>query len=238
MIRVRDLRKSFGPLQVLRGVEMEIPPGRITALVGPNGSGKTTLIKIILGLARADAGEVIVGDHLLNGDWRYRSRIGYMPQIPPLPENLSAGELFRMLGELREAEGTPSTELVKEFGLSEVLDSPLRTLSGGTRQKVNAVTAFMFRPEVFILDEPTAGLDPLAARHLKERIRVERQEGKTILITSHVLSELHELAEHLVFLLEGRIRFAGAVGDLLSLTNKNTLEGAVAALMQEGEEEE
>ncbi len=234
MIRVRGLRKSFGSLPVLRGVDLEIPPGRITALAGPNGSGKTTLIKIILGLARADAGEVMVGDHTLNGGWRYRSRIGYMPQIPPLPENLSAGELFRMLGELRGGDGEPDPAMVEEFGLEEALDGPLRTLSGGTRQKVNAVTAFMFRPEVFILDEPTAGLDPLAARSLKERIGEERKKGRTFLITSHVLSELQELAEHLVFLLEGQVRFSGAVEDLLSLTGEEKLEGAVAALMREG----
>jgi Cu-processing system ATP-binding protein len=235
MIRVRGLEKAFGRLRVLKGVDLTLPEGKITALVGPNGSGKTTLIKAILGLCRPDAGEICLGDHTLNGDWKYRDRVGYMPQSPPLPENLAAVELFEMLGDLRDAEAGPDPDLVEAFGLKGPMSSPLRTLSGGTRQKVNAVMAFMFRPEVFILDEPTAGLDPLASRHLKERILRERDAGKTFLISSHILSELQELADHVAFLLEGRIRFAGPFQDLLAGTGEESLEGAVAELMRKGE---
>ncbi|NNM04424.1 MAG: ABC transporter ATP-binding protein [Gemmatimonadetes bacterium] len=232
MITIKNLRKSFGKLQVLKGVDLTIRPGKITALVGPNGSGKTTLIKTILGLSRPDGGRIVVGGHTLNGDWRYRSQVGYMPQIPPLPENLAAGELFEMLRELRKADAPPDPELVEAFGLAGQLGSPLRTLSGGTRQKVNAVMAFMFNPDLLILDEPTAGLDPLASRHLKARIRRERKAGRTFLITSHVLSELQELADYVVFLLEGRVRFDGSAGELLKTTGEESLEGAVAELMR------
>lgn len=237
MISIQGLRKSFGKLQVLKGVDLTIHPGKITALVGPNGSGKTTLIKTILGLSKADGGQIEVGGHTLNGDWRYRNRVGYMPQIPPLPENLAAGELFEMLRELRKAEVGPDPELVEAFGLADQLESPLRTLSGGTRQKVNAVMAFMFDPDLLILDEPTAGLDPLASRYLKDRIRRERAAGRTFVITSHVLSELQELADFVVFLLEGRVRFSGSSDELRRVTGEGSLEGAVAELMRKGADE-
>jgi Cu-processing system ATP-binding protein len=252
MIRVRGLRKSFGRREILKGVDLEIPRGRITALVGPNASGKTTLIKTVLGLVRPDGGRVEVGGHVLNGDWRYRERIGYMAQDAPFPENLSASELFRMLADLRgvkengasafTGEGAhetpagaatgPDPELLDAFALAPELDKPLRTLSGGTRQKVNAVLAFLFDPELLILDEPTAGLDPVASGILKDRILRERAAGKTFLISSHILPEVEELAEEVAFLLEGRVRFTGTVQELLERTGQERLERAVAELMR------
>lgn len=232
MISVEGLRKSFGKNEALRGADLTIPRGRITALVGPNGSGKTTLIKTILGLVRPDGGRVMVGDHSLNGDWQYRDRVGYMPQIPPLPENLTAAELFRMLQDLRKSDRGPDSELLEQFDLTPQLEKPLRTLSGGTRQKVNAVMAFMFEPELLILDEPTAGLDPIASGHLKTRIRRERDAGRTFIITSHVLSEVQELADSVAFLLEGTVRFNGTARRLLEETGVERLEEAVAELMR------
>ena len=115
MISVFGLRKSFGNLHVLKGVDVSFPPGQVTALVGPNGSGKTTLIKAMLGLSRPDGGAIQVGDHHLNGDWRYRAAIGYMPQIPPFPENLSAAELFRMLRDLRNSDVGPDADAVELY---------------------------------------------------------------------------------------------------------------------------
>jgi Cu-processing system ATP-binding protein len=256
MIRLRELRKSFGRREVLKGVDLEIPLGRITALVGPNASGKTTLIKTVLGLVRPDGGRVEVGGHVLNGDWRYREKIGYMAQDAPLPENLSAAELFRMLGDLRgvqlnggrepapevpsgtlppplpSASQCPDPQLLEAFGLAPELHKPLRTLSGGTRQKVNAVLAFLFHPELLILDEPTAGLDPVASGILKDRILRERAAGKTFLITSHILPEVEELADEVAFLLEGRVRFTGTVRELLERTGQERLERAVAEFMR------
>ena len=235
MISVHGLRKRFGKLEVLRGVDLVIPKGKVTALVGPNGSGKTTLIKTILGLSRPSGGRVVVDQHTLNGDWMYRHQIGYMPQNPPLPDNLTAEELFRMLADLRGVSGGDGGALLAAFGLDGQMEKPLRTLSGGTRQKVNAVMAFMFDPELLILDEPTAGLDPLASRHLKELIRRECSAGKTFVITSHILSEVQGLADFVVFLLEGRIRFQGTTEELLRLTGEDFLEAAVAELMERGQ---
>jgi Cu-processing system ATP-binding protein len=235
MIRAQGLSKRFGRLVALDGVSLEFPPAAVTALVGPNGSGKTTIIKILLGLARPDAGEITVGEQRLNGDPRYRSAVGYMAQVAPFPENLTAAELFGMITQLRQAPTGPDPELMEAFGLAGEKDKPLRALSGGTRQKVNAVIAFSFRPRILILDEPTAGLDPVAAGILKRRILEERAGGATILITSHLLGEVEELADRVAFLLEGRVRFAGTQDELLGRTGEYRLERAVAAMMlQEG----
>lgn len=142
---------------------------RATAVVGPNGSGKTTLIKSILGLTTPDAGEVLLDGRPVRDGCAYRARIGYMPQEARFPENLSAREVIDLLKDLRGRPADTDEELVEAFGLEPEFDKPLRTLSGGNRQKVSAVLAFLFRPDVFILDEPTAGLDPVASAVLKDK---------------------------------------------------------------------
>ena len=140
-----------------------------------------------------------------------------------------------MVRDLRgaNAAGAPADEeLVGRFALAEHMAKPLRTLSGGTRQKVNAVLAFLFRPELLILDEPTAGLDPVASGVLKDKILAERAAGRTFVITSHVLSELEELADDVAFLVDGRVHFAGPVEELLRATRQTRLERAVAHMMR------
>ncbi len=230
MIRLEGVHKRFGPLEVLRGIELQIRTGRTTAIIGPNGSGKTTLIKMLLGLVKPDAGRIIWHDHVLNGDWRYRERVGYMPQIVRFPENLSGRELLAMITDLRDGPAT-DTELIDAFDLEKDLDKPFRTLSGGTRQKVNAALAFRFAPDLLILDEPTGGLDPVAARALKNKVRRERERGRTVILTSHNMGELESLADDIAFLLEGRIRFSGELAALKQDTGQPDLEGAIAHLM-------
>jgi len=231
MITVSALTKRFGAQEVLRGVSLTLRPARITAVVGPNGAGKTTLIKSILGLTRPDGGRIEIAGRPVGSDPSYRASIGYMPQIARFPENLTGAELVAMLRDLR-GPGTPIDDsLVEALGLVPYLDKPLRVLSGGTRQKVNAVLAFLFRPELLILDEPSAGLDPVSSSVLKDRIRAERDAGRTFLLTSHVMSELEELADDVVFLLDGRTRYAGPVHDLKLDTRQLSLERAVAVLM-------
>ena len=231
MITVSALTKRFGAHEVLRGVSLTLRPGRITAVVGPNGAGKTTLIKSILGLTRPDGGTIAIGGRPVGADPAYRADIGYMPQIARFPDNLTGAELIAMLRDLRGPDVPVDDELVEALGLVPYLDKPLRVLSGGTRQKVNAVLAFLFRPELLILDEPSAGLDPVSSSVLKDRIRAERDAGRTFLLTSHVMSELEELADDVVFLLDGRTRFAGPVHDLKLDTRQLSLERAVAVLM-------
>jgi Cu-processing system ATP-binding protein len=228
MIHVRGLAKRFGTRVVLAGLDATMVGGRVTALLGPNGAGKTTFIKILLGLARADAGTVAVGDRLLDGSPEYRRQIGYMPQIARFPAHLSGRDLLEMLAALRGDDMAPDLTLARAFDLGEQFERPLGVLSGGTRQKVNAVLAMAFRPAVLILDEPTAGLDPLACRVLKDR------RGTTVLITSHVLPELEELADDVLYLDAGRAAWAGGVRELERHTGEPTLERAVARLLAGG----
>lgn len=235
MIQIRNVSKRFGRLEVLRDLSLSIAPNRITALIGPNAAGKTTLAKIILGLARSDRGTVeIAGCSVANGD-DYRRKIGYMPQLARFPENLCARELFAMLTDLRKTSQAPDEELRERFDFRAELDKPLRTLSGGTRQKVNAMIAFLFRPELLILDEPTAGLDPVASGILKDKILREKSFGRTFLLTSHIMSELEELADDVAFINDGCVAFAGPQSDLKRLTRQTNLERAIAEMMKRGE---
>lgn len=231
MIEVRGLQKRFGPLDVLAGVDLAVTPGRITALVGPNGCGKTTLVKIVLGLTHADAGRVTIDGRALDGDWRYRERIGYMPQLPRFPENLTGRDVLALIDDLRAPGGRRDRTLLDGLALEAQLDKPLRTLSVGNRQRINAALAFLYDPDVLILDEPTAGLDPTAAGLLKDHVRRARARGRTVIVTSHVMAELEELADDVAFLLDGRIRFRGTLDELRTHTGEARLERAVARLM-------
>jgi Cu-processing system ATP-binding protein len=230
MIRFTGLAKRFGSNVVLDGVEVDFHSGRVTGVVGPNGAGKTTLIKIVLGLARADAGLVTIDGHAVGPDPSYRATLGYMPQIARFPENLTIGEVIALVADVRGG-AARDEELIDRFQLRELYAKPLGTLSGGTRQKVNAALAFLFAPAVLILDEPTAGLDPASSAVLKDKIALERDRGRTVIVTSHIMAELEELCDDVVFLLEGRIRFAGPVRELMTRTRQTTLERAVATMM-------
>lgn len=233
-VRGQGIAKRFGPLQVLKDVDVCFRPGRITAVLGPNGAGKTTLLKMILGLVRPDEGAVSLGDVKVNGGAEYRRDVGYMPQLPRFPENLTGWELTAMIDDLREFDGPADESLLDAFGLRGEMDKPFRTLSGGNRQKLNASLALRYGSGVLILDEPTAGLDPVAARVLKERVRAERDRGCTVLLTSHEMGQLQALADDVVFLLDGTVRFEGEVTDLLAVTGEGDLEGAIAKLILEG----
>lgn len=250
-LSIDGLAKRFGRLPVLKGLDLQFERGSATAIIGHNGSGKTTLIKIILGLVRPDAGRLFFDGAKLNGQADYRARIGYMPQAARFPENLTANELFSMLKDLRGNPGDIDKELIHDkqlihdkelihdeelihaFRLAPELNKPLRTLSGGTRQKVSAVIAFLFRPAFIILDEPTAGLDPVASSILKDKIRQERARGTTFILTSHIMSEIEEVADRIVFLLDGRIQFTGTAADIKHATGQPHLERAIAHLMTE-----
>lgn len=230
-VRFQGLTKSYGPLEVLNRVDATFQPGRVGAILGPNGAGKTTLLKSLLGLVRPDEGTVTVGGVPVNGDADYRREIGYMPQLPRFPGNLNGHELAALLADLRDFRGEPDEDLVRTLGLAPELSKPFRTLSGGTRQKVNAALAFRFGAPVLVLDEPTAGLDPVASRILKDKVRRERDGGRTVLLTSHDLGQVESLADDILFLLDGRVRFAGPMDRLLASTGHTDLEGAVAALL-------
>ncbi|MDT8370200.1 MAG: ABC transporter ATP-binding protein [Longimicrobiales bacterium] len=230
-LRLEGIRKSYGAVHALDGVDLEFRPGRVTAVLGPNGAGKTTLIKVILGLVRADAGRVEMDGRELTDDPGYRARIGTMPQLPDFPENLTGRELLEMIDDLRDFRDRPDETLLHGFGLAPEMEKPVRELSGGTRQKLNAALAFRYGAPLLILDEPTASLDPVAARILKEKVREVRDAGATVILTSHDLGQVQAVADDVAFLLEGRLHFEGTLAALLKRTGEDDLEGAVAALL-------
>lgn len=175
---------------MLQGVDAIVRTGRVTALIGPNAAGKSTLLKCILGLVRPDAGRILLNGVPVTGDPAYRSAIGYMPQRAPFPDHLTGEEVLTLLRCVRGRDAAIDFELIDRFGLGGEMRKRIHALSGGTRQKLNAVVTYLFRPAFVILDEPSAGLDPIANRILKQKVQDAAGAGVTHLITSHVLSEL------------------------------------------------
>lgn len=230
MIDIKGLHKKFGKNQVLKGVDLNISEKGIFAILGPNGSGKTTLIKAILGMVLPDRGQLSVGGTTIKRNWKYRDQIDYLPQIANFPPNLKVNELIAMIKDLRNRPGEDK-KLIALFGLEPFLEKKLSTLSGGTKQKVNLVLTLMFDSPIIILDEPTSGLDPIALLHLKELISEEKKKGKTILITSHIMSFVEEMADEIVFLLEGKVYFKGDIQALKTQTNQPIFERAIAHLL-------
>ena len=232
MIIASNVSKKFGKLKALDNVTVNCGKGQCIALIGPNGSGKTTFIKSILGMVVPDSGFITFNGKNILHDWHYREHIGYMPQIGRYPENMTIGQVLDMMKDIRKSSKTAlDEELLQAFDLNKILDKRMRTLSGGTRQKVSASLAFLFNPDVLILDEPTAGLDPVATEILKEKIVKEKQKEKLILITSHILSELDDLVTQVIYMQEGNLRFHKSIEDLREDTGEQKLSRAIASVM-------
>jgi Cu-processing system ATP-binding protein len=232
MVTIENLHKKFNKNIVLSGVNLNINKGGIFAVLGPNGSGKTTLIKSILGMVIPNKGEITVLGHNIKNHSSYRNKIDYLPQIANFPSNLKVKELIKMIKDLRD-NTNEDQRLINLFKLEPFLNKKLGTLSGGTKQKVNIVLAFMFDSPLIILDEPTTGLDPISLIRLKELIQGEKNKGKTILITSHIMSFVEEVSDEIVFLLEGKIYFKGSIKELKTKTNQKDFEHAIASILTE-----
>jgi len=230
MIQLEHITKQFGKLTVLDDISFSIERGGTFAVLGPNGSGKTTILKIILGMVLPQKGEVLIDENKILKTWDYRKEIRYLPQIARFPDNLTVNELIKMIKDLRNMPSRED-EIIEMIGLEKFLDKKLGNLSGGTRQKVNIVLAFMFDSPILILDEPTAGLDPVSLIKLKELIEKEKSEGKIILITTHILSLVESLADEIIFLLEGNIHFRGSLDELSAKTGERDLEHSIASLL-------
>jgi Cu-processing system ATP-binding protein len=223
MIIANNVTKKYGKLIALDNVSVNCKKGECIILIGPNGSGKTTLIKCILGMAIAD----------ISKDWAYRAAIGYMPQIGKYPEHMTIGQVLTMMKDIRNTEQPLDEDLIKSFKLDSLLDKRMGTLSGGTTQKVSAALAFLFNPAVLILDEPTAGLDPIASELLKEKILAEKDNGKLILVTSHILSDLDDLVTEVIYMQDGKLCFHQSIDKLREETGEEKLAKAIARVMLE-----
>jgi len=232
MIEIKNLNKKFGKLEVLNDVNLTFKKGECIALIGPNGCGKTTLIKSILGLVIPTKGDVLFNQKSILKEYLYREQIGYMPQIGRYPDYMTIGQIIEMIKKIRNSNQTLDEDLLKAFSLERIFDKPMRTLSGGTTQKVSATLAFLFNPDVLILDEPTAGLDPLASEILKEKIIKEKKKGKLILITSHLLSELDDMVTQIIFMQDGKVYFHKTIADLLQSTKEERISKAIAKILK------
>ena len=238
MIKIQNIRKRFKRLNALSDITVEFRKGQVIALIGPNGSGKTTLIRSILGLVKPDSGKIYCSEIAINETVDYRDNIGYMPQVGRYPDNMKVGQLFTLIKNIRGLEKNTDEELYYKFRLDTILEKPMRTLSGGTRQKVSAALAFLFDPEILILDEPTAGLDPLSSEILKGKIIAEKKRGKLILITSHVLSDLEEFTTDIMYLSEGKMIFFKSIDEVRSETGEDKLGKSIARIMKDQQKTE
>ncbi len=213
-ISVRGLRKSYGAVEAVRGIEFEVARGEVFGLLGPNGAGKTTTVEILEGYRKRDAGDVQVLESdpaAAGGDWR--ERIGVVLQSSAMYETLTVTEMLRLFaGYYRKPR--PVGEVVELVGLQEKRDDRVRRLSGGQRRRLDLGLALVGDPELIFLDEPTTGFDPRARRQAWDTIRGLRGLGKTILLTTHYLDEAEQLADRVAVLAQGRIVASGTPAEL------------------------
>ncbi len=217
-IEVRDLHKNFGKVQALRGLNLLVPTGQVTGFLGPNGAGKTTAIRILLGLLRSDKGTAL----LLGGDpWKdavaLHRRLVYVPGDVALWPKLTGGEVIDVLSSLSGGlEAERKKKMMERFDLDPTKKA--RTYSKGNRQKVALVAALASRAELLILDEPTSGLDPLMEAAFTESIQEIKTEGRSVLLSSHIFSEVEKLADRITIIKEGVTVESGTLAELRHLT--------------------
>lgn len=234
MIEFIEINKKYGRTPVLNSINLELEQNKSYALLGPNGSGKTTLIKTILGMVIPTSGAVQIMGKNIGKTHDYRKFIGYMPQIGQYPANMTVGHVFNMMKDIRkEQEYMFDDELMESFKIGAFWDKRTSALSGGTRQKLSACLAFLFNPSVLILDEPTAGLDPVSSEILKEKIVKEINRNKLVIITSHILSDLDEIITDIIYLHEGRIVLNKSLQNLKSDTGEMAVSKIIPKLLKE-----
>ena len=230
VIDIKNIHKSFKKNYVLKGVNLSINKGGIWAVLGPNASGKTTLIKTILGMVLPDEGQIYIDGENILGKWEYKKAINYLPQIARFPDNLTVVELFKMIEELRNSSGNLQP-LINRFDIKPHLKTKLSNLSGGTKQKVNLALALMYDNPIYILDEPTAGLDPLALIELKDILYQLKEKNRIVIITTHIMSLVEELADKIIYILEGEIHFNGSPVELKKEYKGKNIERSIAKLL-------
>jgi ABC-2 type transport system ATP-binding protein len=218
MIHISGLHKSYGDVQALRDVSLDIAQGEIVGLLGPNGAGKTTMMKILTGYLQPDEGKVLVDNRdVLDQTAAVQSRIGYLPENAPLYPELTVQAYLQMMADLRQIppaeQPTRLAEAVRAVALGPYLRRPISQLSKGYRQRVGLAQAIIHRPQLLILDEPTVGLDPTQIVEIRELIR-KLAEHSTILFSTHILPEVELLCDRVIILLNGEVRADARLSEL------------------------
>jgi ABC-2 type transport system ATP-binding protein len=213
-IEISGLTKRYGARAVIDDLSLAVQPGEVVALIGPNGAGKTTTAEVVEGYRTADAGSVrVLGEDPARGGRAHRARVGLMLQEGGIDLRARPAESLRQYAAFHADPLDPDV-LLDELGLRTVAATPFRRLSGGERQRLGFALALVGRPDVLILDEPTAGMDPEARAVVRTRIKAEREAGTAVLLTSHELADIERLADRIVVLVAGRIAGAGTAAEL------------------------
>lgn len=241
MIRVEGLVKKFGSTTALRGISFTVHDGEIYGLLGPNGSGKSTTMKILVGILPPTSGRVVVNGIDVADDPIGVKRItGYVPETPVLYESLTPVELFNFVGSVRGVSKEILQErvdkLIKAFGIEEYLGEMIGSLSFGTKQKVSLITALLHDPDVLILDESMNGLDPKSARILRELLLQFKEEGKSIVFSTHVMAIAETMCDRVGVIYNGEIVAEGTVEELKRFAHEESLEDVFLKLTESQEE--
>lgn len=219
MIEIEGLTMRYGDLLALDDVSLSIPQGEFFAFLGPNGAGKTTAIKLLTGLMKPTAGRVRIGGHdIQSTPLLAKALLGYVPDVAVFYEKLTPPEFMRFIAELYEmdpeqaAEGT--RDLFAKFALGEHCHQRIENLSHGTRQRLAIASALLHNPRVFVIDEPMVGLDPIHARTVKQEMKARSRAGMTVLMSTHLLNIVEELADRIAILHQGKIIALGTMTEL------------------------
>ena len=234
MIEVQNLSKRYGQHVALDGVSFSVGCGEVVGFLGPNGAGKSTTMRILTTFMAATSGSVRVGgDCVFENPMRVRERIGYMPENNPLPTDLRVGDYLKFRAQLKRLANGDSAnriaEVIEQCGVADVAGRFIGQLSRGYRQRVGLADALLAKPELIVLDEPTAGLDPNQVRSVRRLIR-ELAGGHTVLISSHILSEIEMTCNRVVILHEGRLLANGALEELMAKANAAVVAEVCASL--------
>ncbi|WP_206198860.1 ABC transporter ATP-binding protein [Zoogloea dura] len=236
IVDARGVTKDFGPVQAVKGVDLSIVPGELFGLIGHNGAGKSTLFKMMLGLIPASSGQIHLDGEAVGGP-RFRDvrrRIGYLPENVVLYDNLTGLETLHFFADLKTVPRSSCTVLLDKVGLGHARTRRVREYSKGMRQRLGFAQALLGQPRLLFLDEPTTGLDPEAIRDFYRILRELRDDGVTMVLTSHILAEIQERVDRLAIMEDGRIRACGSVQALREAMNLPlTLEIAGGAGLRE-----
>ena len=218
-VSIGGVEKRYGAVRALHDVSFDLAPGRLSALVGHNGAGKTTLIKLMLGLIRADRGAVrVLGEDPAAGEFSARRALGYLPENVAFNAALTGRETLAFYARLKRIAPKTAWALLDRVGLSDAAGRRVGTYSKGMRQRLGLAQALLGRPRVLLLDEPTTGLDPALRQTFYESLNELRDDGATVLISSHALNELEDRAEHVLIMNRGVLAAQGTLAELRALS--------------------
>lgn len=228
VLRLEHVYKSYGNKEVLKDINFHVNSGEIIGYIGSNGAGKSTTIKIILGLIDDYEGDVFVHGDKIKGQTDYKKRIGYVPEITDMYDNLTAREYISFIGMLYGISSDralkKATEMMKVFGIDNAIDGRIHTFSKGMRQKLSIITAMLHNPDILFMDEPLSGIDANSVLIFKEILKNLKQESKTIFYSSHILEVVEKLSDRILLIDKGNIVLDGTVEEVKKQQMNSSLE--------------